>query len=88
MADTLIVALASFGVSFALVYLDGPYELLQRLRDFLEHKSIYILVCLSCVSFWVSGLLSLLIGVEWFEWLAAWGIVVILDKLISYIMVR
>ena len=52
LGDLLILALATWIVSYALVYLDMPYKLMSRFRAWTDWE---LLKCIYCVSLWVSA---------------------------------
>ncbi len=74
LAELLVYSLAVFGVSYVLVYLDGPYSVFDKLR-----ANLPVVNCLACLSFWMCLALMPVIGV--INALAVWGGAILMDRL-------
>jgi hypothetical protein len=56
---------AVYGVSYVLVYLDGPFDIFERLRGLKWLREFGILECLPCTAFWVSLVIGYQQGCCW-----------------------
>jgi hypothetical protein len=69
---------AVYGVSYVLVYLDGPFDIFERLRGLKWLREFGILECLPCTAFWVSLVIGYQQGVV--GMLGIWGACIIADN--------
>lgn len=72
---------AVYGVSYALVYLDGPFDIFERLRGLKWLREFGVLDCFGCASFWVSMAITHSHGV--ITALGVWGVCIIIDNIIE-----
>lgn len=84
-AQALIGAtLAVYAVAFMIARLDGPFGVFTWLRERIDPTQGTWLGrgwnCPVCLSFWVGGIVSLIIGASWLEWLAMIGAIVMINK--------
>lgn len=76
--------LTSYAISHVVAYSDGPFDLFANLRKL--NPSLF--GCVPCLSFYVTGMVSFVSGVSIMWWLASWGAVIMIDKLILDYMVK
>lgn len=84
----LLAALAAYRTSHMLVHEEGPFSLLQKLRNVLDpDERTWIgrgVNCILCSSFWAALLMLALLAWEWGMLLVAWwaiaGIVLLLHR--------
>jgi hypothetical protein len=81
----LLAVLAVWRVTHLLAVEEGPWRLLERLRQRLAGTVVgKALTCFDCLSLWVSAPFSLLLGGSWLEWLLLWlgfsGGAILLDR--------
>lgn len=82
-----IVLLITYALTSALVYSDGAFGIMYRIRDIEWVKDFGLLECYLCTSFWVGLVVSLLSGDIWLiGW--AWGGSVIVDKFINWVLTK
>lgn len=78
-----IAVLASHRLSRMIAIEEGPFSALAWIRGKLDaDQRTWIgrgISCIACVSFWVSGLIALLIGASWLEWFGIAGGVVLIN---------
>lgn len=84
----LLSILAVYAVSYAIVYLDGPFELLEKLRSVRAVENFGVLMCINCISFWFSWVAVFVVGFQWWAALGIWGGVIVLNGLITEYSVR
>lgn len=83
LTTSVLLVFATFAVSYALVYLDGAWGLLCRLRAIPAIKRFGVLDCVACTSMYISFVFTLCAGFTPILFLGVWGIVVFLDIYIS-----
>ena len=62
----------------------GPADIFLRARVWASHNSSLIhglLSCFYCASIWVAGLLALVSGANWLEWLALSGSAILIEEI-------
>ena len=77
-----IITLAAYRLSRMIVIEEGPGQVFIRLRSRFSLDSWLGrgVNCLACVSFWISGIVALLMGAAWYVWLAGAAGVVLIGK--------
>lgn len=86
METLILTGLAIYGISWALVYSDGAWGIMSKIRSVSLVEGFGILNCLACTSFWVS--LPVAFMIDPIAWLGIWGAVIIVDNLINNVLVR
>lgn len=79
--ELLAYALAIFAMTHVLVYKDGAFNSISWIRE----RSGGLLECVPCISFWFC--LPLIILFNAVIAAAVWGVVILLDKIVSKLMV-
>jgi len=79
--NIIMLVTAVYGVSYALVYLDGPFDIFERFRYLTLIKNFGVFGCLMCTSFWVSVLLGYQQGIVTI--LSIWGACILIDNIIE-----
>lgn len=81
----LIAVLATHRVSRMIAIEEGPFSMFSWIRGKLDaDQKTWLgrgISCIACVSFWVAGIIALLIGASWLEWLGIAGGVVVINLL-------
>lgn len=83
---TFVIAIfAAYRLSRMIVVEEGPFSVFAWLRGKLDaDQRTWVgrgISCIACVSFWVSGVIALLIGASWLEWFGIAGGVVMINLL-------
>lgn len=80
----IVLTLAAYRVTHMIVREEGPGGVFEKIRGKIDpNQKTWIgrgLNCPLCVSFWITGLFSLLTGATWIEWLACAGAIIPLNK--------
>lgn len=80
--------LGIYAISYSLVYLDGPFDLFERLRNIHFIEKFGILLCIPCISFWVSWTAVIFVGFYWWAAFGLWGAAIIIDRIINEYVVK
>lgn len=85
---TLIIAtLAAYRISRMITAEEGPFGVFLLIREHIDRdQQTWVgrgLSCILCVSFWVTGATSLIIGATWLEWLGMAGAIVVWREAIA-----
>lgn len=86
--EVLALILGTFASTYALIYSDGPWGVIYRVRNLEAMKDFGILECFICTSFWVSIIITFTLGLHWWILLIGWGASVIIDKLLTYLFTK
>lgn len=84
----LLAICATYGMSFVLVYKDGPFNIFEKFRSIRVIEKFGLFECVPCLSFWVSIPVCLIFGIPMFAFIGIWGSVIILDRLLSYHLLK
>lgn len=80
--EVLALILGTYALSASLLYSDGAWGLMYRIRNNESVKDFGLLECYICTSFWIAALLTFVFGFVWWYGLIAWGATVIVDKIL------
>lgn len=82
-----LVVLAVYRVSRMLAIEDGPFDVFAKVRGKIDpNQQTWVgrgLVCVLCISFWLSGLAALIVSATWIEWLAMAGAIAVYHEVVS-----
>lgn len=82
--EFIIVTLGVYRLSHIIVREDGPFDIFVHLRSWIGRPDRNWIAkgfnCILCVSFWLAGLVSLLLGLNWVMWLGIAGGVQLIDR--------
>lgn len=84
---SILAVLGTYGVSYSLVYLDGPFGIFERIRDVSWIDRFGVLLCVPCSSFYIALPMGLFGGFNLISSIGIWGAVVLLDRLVNFYMV-
>lgn len=74
--------LATYVITCVLLYSDGAWGSLARLRNNESVKCFGLLDCFLCLSFWVALIVTVVSNNAWAEFFIIWGTAYIIDQLI------
>lgn len=75
MIEVILAALATYGIATLVSEYDGPFNVFTELRTWLP-----ALRCVPCGSVWIAAPIALLSGVGFIGYLAALGIVMVMER--------
>lgn len=83
----IVATLAAYRIAYLIAREDGPFDVMSRIRGAIDpNQKTWVgrgLNCILCISFWVTLIITLLIGGTWLEWLGMAGAIVIINKVMS-----
>lgn len=79
--------LLTYALSSALVYSDGAFGIMYRIRNHELVKEFGVFDCFLCCSFWVAVLVSIPTG-DILMFAYAWGGAVIVDKFFTWLFTK
>lgn len=83
----IIATLAAYRISRMITTEEGPLGMFLWMREHIDrNQRTWVgrgLNCILCVSFWVTGAISLVIGATWLEWLGMAAAIVMWREMIA-----
>lgn len=86
--EVVALILGTYALTSSVMYSDGPYSVLYRIRNNEAIKDFGVLECFMCASIWVSIILTFILGLEWLYCLIAWGAAIIIDKILTWLFTK